>query len=73
MAVCVIYKVKETLLSAGIRSIMGMRVFKYTRFSRFAGKEGITDHELEKIHQVRKQHSGNGPRKRIEHADLVTA
>ena len=22
------------------------RVFKYTRFSRFAGKEGITDHEL---------------------------
>ena len=23
-----------------------MRVFKYTRFSRFASKEGITDHEL---------------------------
>ena len=22
------------------------RVFKYTRFSRFASKEGITDHEL---------------------------
>ena len=23
-----------------------MRIFKYTRFSRFANKEGITDHEL---------------------------
>jgi hypothetical protein len=32
---------------------MGMskkgRVFKYTRFSRFAGKEGITDHELREV------------------------
>jgi len=32
---------------------MGMsrkeRVFKYTRFSRFASKEGITDHELLKV------------------------
>jgi hypothetical protein len=26
-----------------------VRVFKYTRFSRFASKEGITDHELLKI------------------------
>jgi hypothetical protein len=25
------------------------RVFKYTRFSRFASKEGITDHELLKV------------------------
>jgi hypothetical protein len=28
---------------------MGMRVFKYTRFSRFASKEGITDHELREV------------------------
>ena len=26
--------------------IIGVRVFKYTRFNRFASKEGITDHEL---------------------------
>jgi hypothetical protein len=26
-----------------------VRVFKYTRFSRFASKEGITDHELLEI------------------------
>ncbi|WP_461256498.1 type II toxin-antitoxin system RelE/ParE family toxin [Treponema sp. R80B11-R83G3] len=26
-----------------------MRVFKYTGFSRFASKEGITDHELLEI------------------------
>jgi len=30
-----------------------MRVFKYTRFSRFASKEGITDHELlEAVNQL---------------------
>jgi hypothetical protein len=31
------------------RYCIKMRVFKYTRFSRFADKEGITDNELQEI------------------------